>query len=313
MELDRELEPWVSRMPRFDFGDVAGSRASLESFLDEAPQRIPDGVEAIDASVPGRGSGPSVPVRIYRSGDTRPTAALLWTHGGGFVMGSARMDHALCGAMAAKAGIAVVSVDYRLAPEHPYPSALDDCWAALRWVAEGPRELGIHVPRLAVGGQSAGGCLAAATALRARDDGGPALDLQVLIEPVLDARLDTSSMRRGDDTPVWDRQNAMMSWRHYLGGREATPHASPALARDLAGLPAAYVRTNEVDPLRDEGLEYARRLLAAGVPVEAHTFIGTFHGSDSIGHAEVTKRARGELMAVLRHHLGGRPPGAPLG
>jgi acetyl esterase/lipase len=160
--------------------------------------------------------------------------------------------------------------------------------------------------RIAVAGQSAGGGLAAATALLARDRGGPALRFQLLEIPELDDRLDTPSMRAFTDTPLWNRPNAEWSWRHYLGPdhvAETSAYAAPARARDLAGLPPAYVSTMEFDPLRDEGITYALRLLQAGVQVELHSHPGTFHGSALIAGAEVSQRGAREVVEALRRAL----------
>jgi acetyl esterase/lipase len=166
--------------------------------------------------------------------------------------------------------------------------------------------LGIDTARVAVGGQSAGGGLSAAVALMARDRGGPPICFQFLGIPELDHRLDTPSMRAFVDTPMWNRPSAVMSWRNYLGENpgEVSPYASPAVATDLSGLPPAYVTAMEFDPLRDEDVVYALRMLQAGVSVELHTFPGTFHGSAVMPSAAVSRRAMTELIVALRRGLG---------
>ncbi len=198
-------------------------------------------------------------------------------------------------------GAVVAAVEYRLAPEPPFPAGVEDCYAALRWVHDSADALGVDARRVAVGGQSAGGGLSAATALLARDRGGPGLYFQFLGIPELDHRLETSSMRAFTDTPLWNRPNAILSWRYYLGPdcAEVSPYASPAIAQDLRGLPPAYVTTMEFDPLRDEGIVYALRMMEAGVPVELHSYPGTFHGSAAVTTAEVSRRGQRELMGVL--------------
>jgi acetyl esterase/lipase len=208
-------------------------------------------------------------------------------------------------AAAHAADAVVVSVEYRLAPEHPFPAGLEDCYAALVWLAAEARALGVDPARIAVMGQSAGGGLAAGLALLARDRGGPRLCCQLLGIPELDHRLETASMREFVDTPLWNRPNAIMSWRHYLGEPpgEVSPYASPAIAKDLRGLPPAYVSTMEFDPLRDEGIEYALRLLQAGVPVELHQYPGTFHGSGLVAGAAVSRRAQAEWLDALARGL----------
>jgi len=202
-------------------------------------------------------------------------------------------------------GAVVVTVEYRLAPEHPFPAGLEDCYRTLQWMHDEAPALGIDVTRIGVGGQSAGGGLSAATALLARDRGGPPLCFQFLGIPELDHRLETTSMRTFVDTPIWHRRNAELSWQYYLGDNptEVSPYASPAIAADLSGLPPAYVTTMEFDPLRDEGIMYALRLMEAGVSVELHSYPGTFHGSAVLPTAAVSRRANAELLTILRRGL----------
>jgi acetyl esterase/lipase len=204
--------------------------------------------------------------------------------------------------------VVVVSVDYRLAPENPFPAGLEDCYAALVWLHEHAGDLGVDAGRIAINGGSAGGGLAAGLALLARDRGGPAICFQYLGIPELDDRLDTPSMQRFHDTPMWSRGAAEKSWEWYLGDAHGTddisPYAAPARATDLAGLPPAYISTMEFDPLRDEGIHYALKLLAAGVSVELHSFPGTFHGSSIVVTAAVNQREAAERMTVWRRVLG---------
>jgi acetyl esterase/lipase len=201
----------------------------------------------------------------------------------------------------------VINVDYRLAPEHPYPAGLEDCYAALSWVAGHAEELGVDPTRIAVAGGSAGGGLSAGLALLARDRGGPALCFQYLGIPELDDRLETGSMWAFEDTPMWNRPSAVRSWEYYLGPDKADVpvYAAPARATDLAGLPPAYISVCEYDPLRDEGINYAQALLAAGVSVELHLFPGTFHGSTLVAGAEISKRMIAETSTVLRRAVWG--------
>jgi acetyl esterase/lipase len=183
---------------------------------------------------------------------------------------------------------------------------VDDCYATLQWMHAQASTLGADPHRIAVGGQSAGGGLAAAVALLARDRGGPPICFQFLGIPELDHRLETTSMRTFVDTPMWHRANAVLSWSYYLGpdSTEVSPYASPAVAPDLGGLPPAYVTTMEFDPLRDEGILYALRMMEAGVSVELHSFPGTFHGSGMVPTAEVSRRGHAELMTALGRGLG---------
>jgi acetyl esterase/lipase len=261
-----------------------------------------------DVLAPGPAGAPQVPVRIYtpRAAAREPRGCVFEIHGGGFLMGSIEMMDAWCQVTAAALAAVVVSVEYRLAPEHPFPAGLEDCYAALCWTAQHATDLGVDAARIAIAGQSAGGGLAAGTALLARDRGFPALCFQLLEIPELDDRLDTPSMLAFTDTPLWNRPNAVWSWKHYLGPNhagEVSSYAAPARAKDLTGLPPAYVSTMEFDPLRDEGILYALRLLQAGVPVELHNFPGTFHGSGMIANADVSQRGAREAMDALRRAL----------
>jgi acetyl esterase/lipase len=205
-------------------------------------------------------------------------------------------------------------VEYRLAPENPFPAGLHDCYAALEWFHDHASTHGVDTDRIAVVGSSAGGGLAAGLALLARDRNGPPLCFQFLGIPELDDRLQTPSMQQFVDTPMWSRPAAEMSWRAYLGeqyGGDVSAYAAPARATDLSGLPSAYVSTMEFDPLRDEGILYALGLMQAGVSVELHTFAGTWHGSTAITTAAVTQRQMQEMTVVLRRALcapvGARP------
>lgn len=204
-------------------------------------------------------------------------------------------------------GVVVVTVEYRLAPEHPFPAPVEDCYAALTWMATNAAELGIDPERVGVAGASAGGGLAAAVALLARDRGGPTLCFQLLDVPELDDRLDTPSMLAYHDAPQWDRPSAIFSWRSYLGVEPGSPHvspyAAPARAESLSGLPPTFVAVCQFDPLRDEGITYAQRLMHADIPTELHHYPGTFHGVTMIEHAAVTRRILTDQIAALRHGL----------
>jgi len=249
-------------------------------------------------------------VRVYVPHEraATPTPAILYIHGGGFFVGSIDTEHGGAAGLAKELGVVVVSVEYRLAPEHPYPAPLEDCYAALQWLHGAADELGVDPARIAINGGSAGGGLSAGLALLARDRGGPAICFQYLGIPELDDRLDTPSMRAFVDTPMWSRPAAEKSWEWYLGGLWGTDdvpyYASPARAEDLTGLPPAYVSVMEFDPLRDEGLDYAVRMIRAGVPVELHHFPGTFHGSAMVQTAAIHRREGVERLAVWRKAFG---------
>jgi len=287
--------------------DWVARRALLAERRQDVPAVPSDRVRFEDLDV-RRPDGSSLAIRLYRPRqEPGPLGTLVYFHGGAFALGDLEAESALCESYAAGAGCAVLSVDYRLAPEHPYPAAFDDCMAALAFAAEHAGELGLDARRIAVGGASAGGALAAAVALAARDAGRPALTMQLLVYPVLDDRLQTASMNL--DTPVFFRRAAESMWRNYLAGLEGEPpaYAAPARACDLAGLPTAYVLTAESDPLRDEGIDYARRLLAAEVSVELHNYAGAVHGFDLYAPGSaLAKRSLEERTVRLRSFLGPR-------
>lgn len=269
-----------------------------------------NGIAIDDRCIPGTAGAPEVSVRIYSpEGLDRAVPGILHIHGGGFVIGNLDSEMGSCIALCRKLGVVVVSVDYRLAPETPYPGPLEDCYAALQWTSENGAKLNVDPSRIALFGQSAGGGLSAATALLARDRKGPPICFQYLGIPELDDRLQTASMQRFVDTPMWNRPNAEISWDFYLGdryqrGAADVPYlAAPARAENLAGLPPAYITTMEFDPLRDEGIEYALGLMRAGVATELHSFPGTFHGSSLFSTTQVSQRETAEMFSVLRRAL----------
>ncbi|WP_199844365.1 alpha/beta hydrolase [Streptomyces sp. RTd22] len=296
--MDPELEAFVPLFPPADLTDPVTARKNLAGLAAAVPAPDVAGMEVEDRTVP---ADPDVAVRIYRP--QRAQGAIVWLRGGGFVMGNLDTEHPWAARLAEGSGAVVVSVDYRPAPENRFPAALDDAYAVLTWTAENAADLGIDPARIAVGGHSAGGGLAAAVALRARDEQGPAIRFQLLNQAGLDDRQETWSARNFTDTPWFTRDKIAMSWRHYLGSRPATPYAAPARADDLSGLPPAYIATAELCPNRDEDIDYAVRLLRAGVSVELHQWPGTFHGSQAILSAEVSQRQIAELSAAVRRAL----------
>ena len=293
--IDPDIEAIIPLLPREDLTDPmadrrnAAERVASRQAIDTGDMRIED------RTVP---SSPDVAVRIYRPRDFH--GAVIWLHGGGFVMGDLDSEHPWAARIAQLSGAAVISVDYRLAPEHRFPAQLHDAYAVLTWTGEHASELGIDPDRIAIGGHSAGAGLAAAVALRARDEQGPPICFQLLNEPGLDDRQQTWSQRTFTDTPWSYRDKVTAAWHHYLGPEPANEYAAPARATDLTGLPAAYIATAEFDPVRDEGIDYAVRMLRAGVQVELHQFSGTFHGSQVVSTAEVSQRQIAGLAAALR-------------
>ncbi len=312
---DAELAAAVSFLPVVDISDPARLRAQLHTMaqgFQMGPAADTSALDVEDRFIAGLDGAPEVRVRVYTPKErSAAVPGVLYVHGGGFVLGSIELEHTISSAIATRLGIVLVSVEYRLAPEHPYPAGLDDCFAALQWLAANAVTLGVDQARIGVVGQSAGAGLCAGLTLRARDQGGPALCFQYLGMPELDDRLDTVSMRTFDDTPLWNRPNAILSWKHYLGegyrpGGDGVPlYAAPARAgeSDLRGLPPAYISAMEFDPLRDEGVLYALKLMQAGVPVELHTYPGTFHGSSMLADAAVTRRQMNEMFEVIGRGL----------
>ena len=296
--IDPELEAFLPMFPPAELTDPVTARKSLAELAAAAPAPDTTGMEIDDRTVP---ADPDVPVRVYRP--HRPHGAIVWLHGGGFVMGDLETEHPWAVRVADGSGAVVVSVGYRLAPEHRFPAALDDACAALTWTAQCAAELGIDPGRIAVGGHAAGAGLAAAVALRARDQQGPPIRFLLLSQPELDDRQQTWSARNFTDTPFMTRDKVAASWRHYLGSAPASPQAAPARAGDLSGLPPAYITSAEFDPNRDEAIGYAQRLLQAGVSVELHQWPGTFHGSQAVVSAGVSQRQIAELGAALRRAL----------
>lgn len=255
---------------------VAEARELESSELSEAAAEPV--AQVLDRALPGPDG--DVPVRVYLPEGPRPLPVLVYFFGGGWTLGSIAAVDPVCRRLANATPCAVVSVAYRLAPEHPFPAGLEDCYAATCWVAEHGAELGLDPDRLAVGGASAGGNLAAALALLAREREGPKLVLQLLVYPPLDYRADTPSITEALDPLFFGREDLAWCWSHYLvdPADGDSPLASPLRARDFRGLPAALVITAELDPVRDQGELYAARLTEAGVPVNSARFEGALHG-----------------------------------
>lgn len=311
---DPELAALLEFLPEggLDLTDPPATRAAFLEMIEGMNAELDrSGMTIEDRTIAGPEGAPEVPVRIFTpDGHSGTTAGILHIHGGGFVVGNLDSELGSCLALCRNLGVVVVSVDYRLSPETPFPGGLEDCYAALCWTHDNAAELGVDSARIAVLGMSAGGGLTASTALLARERGGPAIAFQFLGIPELDDRLETTSMQTFVDTPMWNRPNAEVSWDCYLGenysrgGDDVPGLAAPAREADLSGLPPAYVSTMEFDPLRDEGIEYGLRLLQAGVPTELHSYPGTFHGSTLFAHAKISQREQAEMFSVLSRALG---------
>jgi len=230
---------------------------------------------------------------------------LVYFHGGGFCVRDAGYIHRFAAQYAQEAQCKVVFVHYRTADEAPFPVPFQDCYAALRWVWEHSDELGINRERIAVGGDSAGGALAAACALRARNEGKMRVCFQLLVYPVTDSRMETDSMKKFTDSPMWNAYLNHRMWELYLrdGDHGMPQYAAPMLASSFVGLPPAYVEVAEFDCLHDEGIAYAQALSAEGVPVQLEDMKGTFHGFDSFWKADISRTAVKKRIEALRRGL----------
>lgn len=271
----------------------------------------PIGVEVGTRTVPGSDGAPDVPVVTYAPADREPpSGALLWIHGGGYVIGTPAVEHEVCAHYARELGILVVGVDYRLAPEHPFPAALDDCYVALRWLHDEAAQLGVDPARIAVGGASAGGGLAAALAQRAHDLGEVPVALQVLTYPMLDDRTVLRRDHAGRGRILWTPASNRYGWTSYLGhppGVAVPPsYAVPARRTDLSGLPPTWIGVGDLDLFHDEDVDYARRLEAAGIPVELRVEPGMYHAAerDHAGRVPAMADFRDAPIPLLRKHVG---------
>jgi acetyl esterase/lipase len=279
--------------------------ARLELMLPEAP---PTTTVGYDLVLPAGADGHAAAVRVYsppHEGGGRP--CIVWIHGGGYMFGSGLVPDRRLNVWVERLECVVVSVEYRLAPEHTYPAALDDCYAALAWTAANAQELGIDPMRIVVAGASAGGGLAAALTLLTRDRGEVPVAFQLLIYPMIDDRNVTPSSQA--DAPVWSRKANLLGWRAYLGhepGADDVPtYAVPARADDLSGLPPTWIGVGTLDLFRDENIEYAKQLLAAGVSTELHVYSGAPHGFEQLApKAAVARRFRRDISEALGRAFG---------
>ena len=304
MSTQHRLDPEVAEVIQLvPFGDLTADVLPALRVPMEMP--VSDRVERVDREVPGE---PPVPVRVHRpSRADGVLPGVLSIHGGGYVIGTNLMDDPILDELCPALGIVGVSVDYRLAPETPYPGPLEDCYRGLQWTHAHAEELGIDPGCIGVMGVSAGGGLAAALCLLARDRGEVPVAFQLLDQPMLDDRQITPSSR-GDGLAVWSRDSNTFGWKAYLGdlyGRDdVPPTAAPARATALAGLPPTFVSVGAADGFRDEDVDYATRLNQAGVPTELHVYPGACHGFNVIARdATVTKQCLRNMHDWLRKQL----------
>jgi len=309
-ELAAPLETFLSLTGGgLDLYDISATRKRMDEMAAAQMAKMPaiEGIASMDRHV----SGPDgdVFVRIYQPTDRPATLpALVWIHGGGYVLGSVERDDLLARHLAKVAQCLVVSVEYRIAPEYPSPAAAEDCYAALKWLATHTSELGVELSRIAIGGASAGGGVAAGLALLTRDRAEVELTFQLLIYPMIDDRNVAPASETRPDTYVWTRENNLMGWQAYLGrepgGEDASPYAAASRATDLSGLPPAYIPVGELDLFLNENIEYAQRLLAAGVPTELHVYPGAYHGFNGIApRADIAQRFNNGRDNALKRML----------
>lgn len=291
--------------------DIPATRQFLAGLSAEMSTQAPDipGVVTRDHYAPGPDGAPEVMVRIYQP-EVRPDIlpALLWIHGGGYVLGNVQGDDVKAKGMALALNCVIASVEYRLAPEHPFPAPVEDCYAALKWLAVSADQFGVNPERIAIGGASAGGGLAAGLALLARDRAEVAVCYQLLIYPMID---DSNVEQAGPnlpDTLLWTRASNLLGWRAYLGQEPGSagvsPYAAALRAKDVSGLPPTYIGVGTPDLFRDENIAYAQRLMNAGVPTELHVYADGFHGFNQYApEADTTQRFTAEQMRLLRRAL----------
>lgn len=311
-ELAAPLDAWHKATGGgINLHDIPAARRMMDELAAAQMAKAPtiEGINTEDRQVPGFEGAPDVFVRIYQPTDRPDTLpALLWIHGGGYVLGSVERDDLLAKHLARVGQCVVASVEYRLAPEHPFPAPVEDCYAALKWLSAYSSELGVDTSRIAIGGASAGSGLAAGLALFARDRAEVEIAFQLLIYPMIDDRNIAPASETAPDTFVWTRENNLMGWRAYLGhepgGADVSPYAAAARATDLRGLPPTYIPVGDLDLFLDENVRYAQRLLAAGVPTELHVYPGAFHGFNGfVPGADISQRFNAERDKVLKRML----------
>lgn len=300
--LDESPPLELSRAGLADLRAAGAALLAQQLLLEPA---FPD-IEVAERSIPGPEGSPDVRVLTYTPKNApRPLPALVWIHGGGYVLGSPEADGLQMKTLVTQIGCVVVSVDYRLAPESPFPAGVEDCYAALQWTHAQAQELGVDRARVAIGGTSAGGGLAAALGLLARDRAELQVAFQLLMVPMLDDRTTVSA----DPHPftgefTWTPEKNVFGWTALLGrapgGEGVSPYAAPARAESLADLPPTYIGTGSLDLFLEENMEYARRLARAGVPTELHVYPGAYHGFPRAANARVTKAYSRDYVNALQ-------------
>tara|TARA_B110000977_G_scaffold1180_1_gene1721 strand:+ start:15134 stop:16069 length:936 start_codon:yes stop_codon:yes gene_type:complete len=299
--IDPELLPALEALPALDLN--RDNIARIRDLIASRPRPSSSVKVLSDRKTIDTEDG-TVDVYIYRKNEQPAQPAVLWIHGGGYIMGNAEDERAKI--IADHCNCTVFSVDYRLAPEHPFPAGPNDCYAALGWIMNDAKALGIDKDRVAIGGASAGSGMAAGVALMNRDKDNFPLQLQLLLYPMID-NLHATRSGKLENHPIWKRSTSFNAWEMYLDGipgKQASPYAAATRATDLTGLPPAYICVGSEDLFRDENIDYAQRLMAADVPCEFSIFPGLYHGADSfIPTARVSRRLNRAFLHALDHAL----------
>lgn len=288
--------------------DIVERRAVVAGLLAAQMADVPanDRVVTEDRMIPGLDGAPDIPVRIYTPADATGVLlpGILYIHGGGMILGDIAANELTAAMMCEQINAVIVSTGYRKAPEDPHPAQVNDCYAALTWMAAHAAELEYDPRRLAIYGGSAGGNLAIATALMSRDRGGPEIAFVCAPYPMLDDRNELPSTHEVTEVGIWDRAGNIQAWEWFLGGKPADAYAAPARAEDLTGLPPMFIDVGEMDLFRDEDIVFVARLLQAGVPTEFHVYPGAYHASEVFApQAELSQRIWAARIAAFRRAL----------
>lgn len=288
--------------------DIVERRAVVAGLLAAQMADVPanDRVVTEDRMIPGLDGAPDIPVRIYTPADATGVLlpGILYIHGGGMILGDIAANELTAAMMCEQINAVIVSTGYRKAPEDPHPAQVNDCYAALTWMAAHAAELEYDPRRLAIYGGSAGGNLAIATALMSRDRGGPGIAFVCAPYPMLDDRNELPSTHEVTEVGIWDRAGNIQAWEWFLGGKPADAYAAPARAEDLTGLPPMFIDVGEMDLFRDEDIVFVARLLQAGVPTEFHVYPGAYHASEVFApQAELSQRIWAARIAAFRRAL----------
>lgn len=299
--IDPELLPALETFPALDLNRE--NIVKMRDLLASGPQET-SSIEVLSDKKSIDTEDGTVDIYIYRKNEQPNQPAILWIHGGGYILGDAKDERARI--IADHCNCTVFSVDYRLAPEHPFPAGTNDCYSTLAWIMREAETLDIDKNRVAIGGASAGSGMAAGVALMNRDKANFPLKLQLLLYPMID-NLHATGSGKIENHPVWNQSTSFNAWEMYLDGvpgAEASPYAAAARATDLTGLPPAYMCVGSEDLFRDENIDYAQRLSAAGVPCEFSIFPGVYHSADTfVPEAKVSRRLNQAFLHALEHAL----------